>query len=1269
MGRREKPLDPTDGPVARFAFELRKLRDEAGGITYRAMAAQAHYSTATLADAAAGRRLPSREVALAYVTACGGDPDEWASRWDEVAEEIADRPRDDGLVCPYPGLARFELADRDRFFGRDRLVERLAALVESRSVSLVVGPSGSGKSTLLRAGLAPALEDAGSAVRVVTPGRGHLCTRIEPQNARSVLIVDQFEEVFTLREDPDERARFIDLLLEFAHEDDDARLVLAVRADFLGHCAQHLALAEAIEDGTVLVTPMGPDELREAVVKPAAATGLVVERSLTARIVDEVAREPGGLPLMSHALLETWRRRRGRTLSETAYEAAGGIRGAIARTAEALYDELTDRQREVARLLLLRLVAPGSGTQDTRRPTAVAELGVGEGDEAADVLERLVAARLVTLDEGTADLAHEALLTAWPRLSEWIDQDRDRIRVQQRVTEAADGWETLGRDSGALYRGANLALAERSFPGDRDGLTILERTFLDRSVAARESARRRRRTRNVVLSALLAVAVLASLVAWQQNQIGDRRRTEAAARRAADIAESLRSSAPTTAMRLSLAASQIADLPESRSALLSAAWQPESAAFTDPTSGAAVIRRLSTDGRTLTSIGADQTTRWDLDTGQRVSLWPGLGGDAESAGFLRSDAPIVPVFPRDWSRGTFVLRDLTTARVTREFPADAGAEMGPDGDRVIGYSMTNTANVVRLWDVSEGKKLLELSFPRVHGKDNGLASGDATKGYSVVRRLIRERRSGPLTEDVFPDATLSPDGRRLAVCVSGERIRIWDVRSGRRLPTPWAPRAGYECLREHVLFTPESKGLAFVDDDGVRVWDIASGRQTARVDHNALKEAAFSQDRTHLVGTDGAEILLWRLDRPDTPVFRHALTGQRATDIRVDPHAGRLRYIGGPPGTERTVYTLDLRNPGAPWRDVPAAEATFARDGTMLASMRPIPDGGTLQISLTRPDTGRTVATLPPVPCRDNYTRPVLDPQCQPLLTFDGAGNSLLFGSSVIGPESGRNRMSLWDLRRQSATPLTGLSDRSINSVTFGPGAESVLFLESPTGAESGALRLWDMRRRATVATLPIPSRGIGGTLSAVALHPDGRLLVTDQSLAFELPSGRVRPAADRPGEAVVMVFSPDGKQLAVGDRAGRVGLWNGDATRRLGDLAGSEPEPGGVTAMAFSPAGQFLAVATANGIVRLWDTRSHRPVGSPLPVSGDIPMALAFSADGNTLYIANQRAPLQRQRIDLVSAQSTVCQRAAGGLTPTEWKRLIPDAPYRQTCPDAAQR
>lgn len=275
-----------------------------------------------------------------------------------------------------------------------------------------------------------------------------------PVTGDTVVVVDQFEELFTLCHDPAERAEFIDLLLTGG-----ARVVVAVRADFYGRCAEHRALADALRDATLLVGPMTRAQLREAVVGPATAERLIVERSLTARIVADVTDEPGGLPLMAHALREVWRRRRGRTLTVAAYEAVGGVQGAIAHTAEEVFTEFTADRARTARALLLRLVAPGDGTQDTRRPVARAELGASK--ETAIVLEQLLAARLLTAGTTTVELAHEALISSWPRLRGWIEEDRERLRLHRRLTDAARTWEELGRDPGALYRGCGWHRHER----------------------------------------------------------------------------------------------------------------------------------------------------------------------------------------------------------------------------------------------------------------------------------------------------------------------------------------------------------------------------------------------------------------------------------------------------------------------------------------------------------------------------------------------------------------------------------------------------------------------------------------------------------------------------------------------------------------------------------------------------------------------------------------------------------------------------------------
>jgi hypothetical protein len=400
-----------------------------------------------------------------------------------------------------------------------------------------------------------------------------------------------------------------------------------VRADFLGRCAEHPGLTAMVQDGSVLVGPMSRDELREAVVRPAQAGGLIVERSLTARILGEVEGEPGALPLMSHALLETWHRRKGRALTEAAYEAAGGLRGAIARTAEGVYAGMSPAQAELTRAVLLRLVTPGDGTPDTRRPVRREELDFASAAEIAAVRDSLTRARLLTLGDDTVDLAHEALITAWPRLHAWIDNQRSRLRLHRRLTEDAQVWNDLGRDPGALYRGTRLAAAEEAFaePGGRADFTALEKSFLAAGLEARERERRAtlrsaRRLRRLLasVSVLAALAVLAGLLGWQQSRAADAERVRAEARRLAAVADALRLSDPATAMKLSVVAWKIADLPETRSALLAVAAQPPRDAFRVPDSASALVD-LSQDGRTLVMLRGGRAERWDVRTHHRLS--------------------------------------------------------------------------------------------------------------------------------------------------------------------------------------------------------------------------------------------------------------------------------------------------------------------------------------------------------------------------------------------------------------------------------------------------------------------------------------------------------------------------------------------------------------------------------------------------------------------------------------------------------------------------
>ncbi|MEV1076645.1 hypothetical protein AB0I98_00045 [Streptomyces sp. NPDC050211] len=918
MGRREKPLDPAQGALQRFAYELRKLRDEAGMPTYRAMALRTGYSGPTLSAAAAGERLPTLPVLKAYVIACGGDPGEWERRWQTALAETADtRPADDTEDSPYPGLARFDTGDGEHFHGRDDLIAELVTLTGRARITAVVGASGSGKSSLLRAGLTPVLREPDGtgtrpgAIRLLTPGphpaRAHdaLFTP-HPAPGDTLLVVDQFEEVFTLCTDSAERDRFLDRLLTAAVTASRLRVVLAVRADFYGRCADHGPLAEALRDSTLLVGPMPPAQLREAIVRPAAVRRLVVERALTARVVADVSGEPGALPLMAHALREIWRRRTGNTLTLAAYEAVGGVHGAVAHTAEALHARCTPTEAAAVRALLLRLVNPGDGTEDTRRPVDRTELDADE--TTARVLEQLVRARLLTVDGDTVDLAHEALIGAWPRLRAWVDEDRERLRVHRRLTEAARTWAELGRDAGALYRGVRLTQARDAFAErgvHRDELSTLERDFLTASVDRHEEGRRaatraarRLKALAAALAVLLCLAVVAGVAAWRQSGVNARQRDAAEARRAAAQAEALRSSQPRTAMRLALAAWHTADLPETREALRTAAAQSELDVFTQPEDGGRALDApawLSADGRILTSVSRNRAAQWDVRAHRRIGS-VALPGLSDGVTDVSPDGRLVAYSAPDGDGALIAgVADGGTRRIAPGSWTDTDGAFGPSG---------RTFLVRRL----------------VRGSDSGRATLEV---WDVRRQRMLFRYDHADEGGAMP--VLSPDDRYLAWCTDEtDRLRVFDVVEQRAVATR-PPRATERllCGGEQLTFTPDGRAVAGSTSEGVVTWDFRADRERPRL---PLPEGAYTVEfhGAYALTWGPGSLALWRTDAPaptDDGPREPLLTfpvANTAGDIRLDVDDGVLRYREN--GRTSVVRTLALHGLMSPaWRDKPTA--------------------------------------------------------------------------------------------------------------------------------------------------------------------------------------------------------------------------------------------------------------------------------------------------------------------------------------------------------------
>jgi DNA-binding SARP family transcriptional activator len=434
--------------------------------------------------------------------------------------------------CPYPGLRPYDVDDADAFFGREADVAACLRKLADTTVLTVVGPSGCGKSSFVRAGVAAALRRDGTDVVVMTPGVHPLAALTAAMadagsaGRTPMLVVDQCEETFSLCPDPVEREAFLATLLEHATH---GRLVLVLRADRIADLSAYPEVARVLEPGLYLLGGMGEDDLRATIEQPARLAYLTVEPGLVDLLVGEVASHPGALPLMSHALAETWRRREGRTLTVDGYASSGGIRGAVAQTAEQIYDQLSPERRPVLRDLLLRLVAPGPDGEPVRSRLPRRLVVTGPDNDA--MIDVLVAARLVTSDDSVVALAHESLARAWPRLRDWLDDDLEGQQILHHLAVAADTWNGLGRPESELYRGVRLARALDWQQNAGPSLTATEHDFLTESRRlseaelraaedrAQDQLRINRRLRIVLgTGALLLVGALVSgLVAVRQT--------------------------------------------------------------------------------------------------------------------------------------------------------------------------------------------------------------------------------------------------------------------------------------------------------------------------------------------------------------------------------------------------------------------------------------------------------------------------------------------------------------------------------------------------------------------------------------------------------------------------------------------------------------------------------------------------------------------------------------------------------------------------------
>lgn len=1134
-------------------------------------------------------------------------------RASERARAASPEKRSDGVIaCPYQGLAAFDVDDAERFFGRERLVAALVARLATAPLLALVGASGSGKSSLLRAGLLPALAAGvlpGSEAwqrRIVRPGRdppAGLLRATDAVDGAALVVVDQFEEIFTACREEAQREAFVAELARLA-ADPGVRVVLAVRSDFYGHCARYPDLASLLADNQLLIGPMRRDELRRVIEGPAERVGLSVEPELSGILSAEVEGEPGGLPLLSTALAELWEHSDRRQLRLADYEDTEGVRGSVARMAEAAYTALPEQLRAVARAVLLRLADVDEGGAAVRRRASREEFD----GAASDVVAALADRRLLTLDERWVELAHEALLREWPRLQQWLAEDAEHRRTRHRLADAARSWRAADCDDSELYRGARLAAAVEWSARHEDELSEDERAFLGASRSASERTTRRLRVLLAASVAALAAAIAAGVVAF-----GER----AAARDEARVAEAQRLGAEALtggpldrSLLLARQGVELHDASATRGNLLAALLRsPAAVAVAEGDGHRMLTVDAAPDGR-LFAAGDNHghVLVFDASTGRRVGRYV----VAEGAVFMVRFSPDGRLLAIPYGDHVDIV-DAATLRRLRRLEGEKGTYIDrvafshDGGTLAADYAAMDRSGrpgpgLLLRWNVETGRRL----GPPEPITEQGTALVGYTEAGTLVTSSEDDRMIVVRDADTLAPlrrfkggtwaAAISRDGRRIALGGVNGSVRLVDQRTGAVRPLP----AGHAAEVLEVRFSPDGRRLVSAGDDGrVLVWDVARGE---------LLEA--------LEGHAG-----------------------RVRGVAVGA-AGGLAYSAGLDGRLITWDLAGAQRLGRPFRAGPGnpnhPHPAISPDGAAFA----VPD----QRGVVRVFDSRTLRL-----------------RRQLTTTGHGAATGAAFGrrGGVLAATHADGTVAFWDTA--AGRPL-GKPVPAHDGPAFAPGF-SADGRRLATAGEDGKVRLWDARHR-----VPVARADTAGTIADVALSPDGRMVVASTMTeglqgrleTFAAPSmRRVRRRAvpaPRWGR-----FSTDGRVFLRGDDEGSVEVLDGQTLRRR--LQIPRAHAGFVISADADPAESLLATASTDGTTRLWDLRTARPIGSSLPGVPNRWVAARFIAGGRHLVAVYDDGRAWRWDVRPNAWKAQACSVAGRQLTQEEWREVLPGRDFSPAC------
>jgi WD40 repeat protein len=1239
--------------------DLLKFLRRRQGLTQRELSIAVGYSHAQISRLELNQRLPDlATIAARFVPALDLEREPGTAA--RLMDLAAAMQRDDAPASgapPFKGLQFFDEADADLFFGREaltaKLVDRLAGVDAATGPHClaVVGASGSGKSSIVRAGLIPALRwqrETAWVITTLTPGARPSQTWAAvrapqepgPANARArrLIVVDQFEEVFTLCRDEAERRSFINSLLDAATDaDHPAWVVITLRADFYSACAPYARLRQALAARQEYIGPMTADELRRAIEEPARRGGWELEAGLVDVLLRDLGAEgqqppePGALPLLSHALLETWQRRRGRTLTVSGYLASGGVRGAIAETADVVYhDALEVEQQAIARDIFLRLTQLGEedGGAETRRRVAMDEL-TSRPETAASVrtvLTHLADARLITTDGEAVEVAHEALIREWPTLRVWLEADRDGLRLHRHMTLAADGWRRADSDPSELYRGARLAQAAEWAAQNPGALNELEREFLAASqaqveleAAEREAQRQRElsaarqlaetqgraavslRRRAVFLGVALVLALGmagAALYFGEQARQGTLLALAvgrlATARELAAAAVNNLEVDPERSILLALEAISTTRAygervaPEAEAALHQALISSRVRLSLDDLGTRVLTAVYSPDGSRVAGIGdTGDVVVWDAQTGAALLRLPGITVPSDAVGTLRA------AYSPDGGRlvtGDGVLVRLWDAQSGQEIAALSGhtgevwaVAYSPDGRQIASAGADTTA---RLWDAASGRLLLTLT------------------GHT-----------GPIETLAF-----SPDGTRLATGADDQTIKIWDTASGELVHD----QGGFSAPVYGVAYSPDGRLLAA----DAFMWETANMTPLPQFELSS-GNLVFSPDGRQVAATTGSAVTIW-----DTATGRELMTlaghSDWANSVSYHPNGTHLVTAS----MDGTVRLWDLR-PGAERLTIQSggARVAYSPDGRWLAT-----DGFDSVARVWSATIGDLVASL--VGHSSGQFGLAWSPDSARLATASGDG------SARVWRAAGGEAAELVLLGHGAALGDPDLA--TVRDVAYSEDGSRIA-----TAGFDGTARLWDAQTGHEL----LKFIGHEGLVVGVAFSPDGARLVTtgtDGNILFwNTATGQQLLALhSHDGANPDLAFSPNGSRLLTGGSDAMARLWDADTGELVLTLSGHRAFIWGV---AWSPDGRLVATGSADGTARVWDAETGALL-SALPGSAGDVMGVSFSPQdgGAQLAVSSTDGIVRVYLLDTEALLALATARLTRDLTPGECQTFL---------------